>query len=488
MSTYVTPAGLVLPSFNDIKNNLGASIQNQLGSDISLSPDGAIGQIIEVMTKGLSDITLAIQEVYSARNPLEATGTSLDHIYAEIGLRRIDASPTRIENVLLGGSIGAVIPAGSLVTQSGSVLLFSLDTGVEISSDFTNKVEIEILEYQASGLVGYYLQINGYLFSYVSVDGDTKTDILNELKDAITAGNPGSLITNGGVLLVEDERLYITSLNTTFSCTSTVSNIFNILYSVAGDFVCTTDGANVVAPDSLTSIVTPVLGWDTATNPEAGRPGRLAETDSEFRIRASQTLGQGSATDIAIRNAILNSVEGITAVSCTSNRTMTTDIDGRPPKSFEVVAGGGDIDDIAQTIWENMPSGIQAFGDIFGTATDTTGISQTIRFSRPVQKYLHVRVKRALYSEEIYPTNGDAAIKQAIVDWAAINYQLGTDVIYQRLVIPVYTVQGIGSVQIEVDVTDNPTDIPNYVSANFTISSKQFVTAAVNRIVVETLV
>jgi uncharacterized phage protein gp47/JayE len=237
----------------------------------------------------------------------------------------------------------------------------------------------------------------------------------------------------------------------------------------------------------LTVITTPISGWNEANNPLAGIPGRAVETDQELRIRRSSTLGAGSATETAIRNQILNTVDGIVAVSVTSNRTMTTDSDGRPPKSFEVVADGGVDTDIAQTIWNHMPAGIEAYGDYSANAVDIEGVTHVIHFSKPIQKYLHVRVQRSLYDEEAYPVDGDLAIKNAIVQWTAENYDLGTNVIYQRLIVPVYTVSGIGSVVITIDVTDAPGDTPSYVAANFEISAKEFVTADIARIVVETL-
>jgi len=83
----------------------------------------------------------------------------------------------------------------------------------------------------------------------------------------------------------------------------------------------------IAAPaNSLTEIVTPIAGWTSLTNPQAGNTGRNQETDAELRIRRAQSLhSQGAATVEAIRSRLLQEVPGVTSVTVFENVTMTQD-------------------------------------------------------------------------------------------------------------------------------------------------------------------
>jgi hypothetical protein len=199
----------------------------------------------------------------------------------------------------------------------------------------------------------------------------------------------------------------------------------------------------------------------------------LIETDDEFRVRRLRNIGSiGAGTEESIRSAIINDLSGISGCSVVSNRSDVIDSDGRPPHSFEVVVSGGDENEIANKIWEKQPAGILSFGLINIIVQDSQGINQLIRFSRPVSKYIWVKIKRDLYAEEIYPVDGDAQIKQAIVDWSlnVNNIDVGVDVIRQRLSIPVYTIPGVGDIEIEIDATALPSDTPTYLQQNIDLA------------------
>jgi hypothetical protein len=224
----------------------------------------------------------------------------------------------------------------------------------------------------------------------------------------------------------------------------------------------------------------------SVNNLAAGLAGRIAETDEELRNRRRELLaGLGAATDEAIRQAVLQEVDGVTACLVISNRTDVTDGDGRPPHSFETIVSGGDEDDIAQVIWENTPSGIYPEGDIVKTVVDSTGKGQTVRFSRPTNVYIWVDLEYSLNIEESFPVNGEDLIKDNIVEWTLQNINIGDDVIYQRLSIPIYEVPGIGTIQIELATSATPTGPPGaYSAANVVIASDELAVFATSRITV----
>ena len=83
----------------------------------------------------------------------------------------------------------------------------------------------------------------------------------------------------------------------------------------------------IAAPaGSLTEILTPVAGWQSLTNLDAGITGREQETDAELRLRREQSLHSlGAATVEAIRSRLLQEVPNVVSVTIFENVTMTQD-------------------------------------------------------------------------------------------------------------------------------------------------------------------
>lgn len=76
--------------------------------------------------------------------------------------------------------------------------------------------------------------------------------------------------------------------------------------------------------NSLNTILTPIAGWTSITNPEAGVTGSDRETDAELRIRRLNSLRLlGAATVEAIRARLLQEVPGVSSVTIFENVTMT---------------------------------------------------------------------------------------------------------------------------------------------------------------------
>jgi hypothetical protein len=184
----------------------------------------------------------------------------------------------------------------------------------------------------------------------------------------------------------------------------------------------------------------------------------------------------------------INVTENVTGgASQPEGRIVYSDADGRPPKSFEAVVEGGTDADVAQVIWDSMPSGIEPFGNTTVVIVDSEGDNQTIKFSRPVSKYVWVKVKRDFNTEESYPTDGDTQIKNNIVDWSLLNLDSGDDVIRQRLGDPVYEVSGIGDIEISLDYSNNIGHTPSYSLQNVPVLGREKAIFDVSRIIVEAL-
>lgn len=110
---------------------------------------------------------------------------------------------------------------------------------------------------------------------------------------------------------------YSVNLGSNLQITSTSSPI---------PFLAQSYGTIAAPANTLTVILTPVAGWNSLTNPQAGITGRDQETDAELRLRRAQSLHLlGAATVEAITSRLLQEVPGVTSVIVFENVTMTQD-------------------------------------------------------------------------------------------------------------------------------------------------------------------
>ena len=234
-------------------------------------------------------------------------------------------------------------------------------------------------------------------------------------------------------------------------------------------------GAISIPAGTVTDIVTLVSGLDSVNNLAEGTIGRNRETDEELRIRRRSNLGGlGKGTEEAIRHNIMQYVPNVTAVTLFSNRTDAVDSSGRLPHSFETIVAGGTDDDVAKMIWDCMPAGIQPVGNKTVVIQDSTGRNQTIQFSRPSNIYIWLQISLTLYSEEKFPVDGVQQVKNNIIAYSLSEYQAGVDVIFQRLLSPVYAVPGIGSADILTGKSDSLSTPPaSYSRSNIAIASNE---------------
>lgn len=487
---FVKSTGFEKKTLEQIKEELEAEYKIIYGNDVDLDPRGPIGQEIGIWAKTLADLWDGAEEIYTARNPNEATGKSLDDVAAETGVKRIDATPTTVNNVLLIGDESTLVTAGNKAKQSISELTYSLLSDVTITKNAALKLKVEPnTAFPLSGGEVFDVTLDSILYQHVGIAAQTKGDVIDALITLIQAGSfIGSVSNEDDTNLVIDgndsDSDSIPDTNFTALWSSTLD--LNLLAS-GGDFEADEDGANTLPANTLDTIVTTVSGWDEVLNPGAGLTGAPVETDQELRIRRAATFLAGNATDEAIKSNLLNKISGIQTAAVFSNRTLITSPDGLPPKSFESVVEGGTDEDVANEIWQSEPSGIESYGNTTKVIQDSEGNDQTIKFSRPAPIYIHVKVQRGFYNEEVYPADGDNLIKQNIVNWALLNLNPGNDLIRQRLADPIYEVNGIGDINILVDDTPNPGDTPTFAEKNIEISPRELANFDVNRITVEAL-
>jgi len=209
---------------------------------------------------------------------------------------------------------------------------------------------------------------------------------------------------------------------------ATVSgDLFNLVASLTldasgvgvGDFQADLVGPVACAPNTLTQIKTPVLGWETVSNPQAGIIGTNIQSDAQARAYRRQTLGaQGVAVNAAITSALYQ-VDGVHSLSYLDNpNTHDITVGGVTvsPNSMYVCVQGGTDSDIANTLLAKKSIGCNWNGEVLVNITDpvTTQV-YAVRFARPllVPVLVEITVKPGSGVPDV-----PSSIRQAILDYA----------------------------------------------------------------------
>jgi uncharacterized phage protein gp47/JayE len=210
---------------------------------------------------------------------------------------------------------------------------------------------------------------------------------------------------------------------------------------------CSEYGDNAQATNTLTKIDTPVIGWDSAFNVLPATVGRYTETDEELRLRFRNTKFTRSINILDSLYSDLVNVEGVTNVRVYENDTdedvNIADIGTYllEDHSFLAVVLGGSPSDIADTIWKNKPTGIQSVGNTLQTVYDSQGFPHSIRYEIPNPTAVYVTMELET-DALLFPADGAAQIKQAILEYAAENFSVGDDVAASRLYTPINSIAG----------------------------------------------
>lgn len=118
LAPYVDSAGLHIPTYLEILEDLIAYYKTIYGQDCYLEEDSADYQWISIVALRIHDALSSIQLCYNNRAPATAIGSGLDQIVKMNGLVRKSATYSTCE-VVLTGTIGTIITNGVVSDKSG---------------------------------------------------------------------------------------------------------------------------------------------------------------------------------------------------------------------------------------------------------------------------------------------------------------------------------------------------------------------------------
>lgn len=472
----LTETGFQRLTLDEIKTEIQESLKSKLGKGINLIAPSVLATLVGISAERESLLWELAEDVYNSQYPDTAFGTSLDNVASLLGLTRLDATKTTIATQLFFGTIGTVIPLGSLFSLSGNPnAKFLTDAAVTL---IAGTDEVQILTFSAVPTSGSFKlkyldqETTTLTFSATAANVQTALNGLADLSGMVVTGNftIGFTINFNGDDGKQDQPMLVVTNNTLLNgvtpVTTTVAQ--SVLGVAQGSTTMTAQiaGATSAPRNSLTVIETLIAGLNRTTNTVDGLIGRNIETDNELRIRRENSLQvAGAATVDAIRSR-LAALDGVIAALVFENTALVDDVDGRPPKSFEAVVQGGDDQEITQTVWDTKPAGIETFGNQTGTAVDDLLNNHTVYWSRPDEVPIYIDI--TVTTDANYPVDGDTQVENALI--AFINgLGIGEDVIvYPHLICSIDEIAGIIDVAIDIGIAPAPSG-----DANITIAAQE---------------
>lgn len=327
------------------------------------------------------------------------------------------------------------------------------DTGISMDRFDTILAALVALaeDWKGSSISTDEKELLGHLLRQVAYQSDTANEKIQEIYDALSIANNSGVPLDNILELIDMERQSAVYSTATLTCTmskagtipagSLVKTAANVYFKTDEDLVfvgagsdtvggtCTEYGPYNAAIGEINTIVTTVSGWTAVTNAAAATPGRLRETDAEFKARHTIAVATSGERDSASIAEAVGNVSGVSAV--------LVDDESYPVATYVI---GGDDDEVAAAIDGTLTVGIETAGttaiDVYSGLTMQT---RTINFTRSVD--LDIYIDLEIQITALFPADGDDQIKdalKALFDGKNID----DDVIYLQLPGAVYTVPG----------------------------------------------
>jgi len=462
MAEYgITPTGFRAKRLVDILAEIEASNRESFGDSINLIPSSVLGQINGTQAERESLLWELAEAIYNSQYPLTAEGTTLDNVVSITGITRQPGVKSQA-TIQLFGTIGTIVTVGSVfsvlneptsrfVLGSSVTLVAGSDSIWDLTFDNTPDVGEFKLQYKGVKTIAIP-------FGAVALDVENALNGLSSLSSVTVAGD----FSTGFTITGENGELFTDILVTddTLANGVTASNgaIINTTPGIEGAsaIVEAEDIGGITAPSgSLTVIENPISGLDSVVNQLDAVVGRDLESDADLKLRREESLQRAGAGTLGAIVSILADLDGVTAVVGFENITFLIDIDGRPPKSFEIVIDGGDLPEIADLIWETKPAGIETFGSLSEPITDSQGFPQVVKFSRPTDVDIYCEIDLTVDAD--FPANGLIIAEDAIIAYGN-GLGIGKDIIVTpQLVCALNSITGITGITVRIGKTVSPT-------------------------------
>jgi uncharacterized phage protein gp47/JayE len=196
---------------------------------------------------------------------------------------------------------------------------------------------------------------------------------------------------------------------------------------------CVDEGAVPALAGTLTKIVTPTLGWQSAINLADATLGNPVETDADLRRRQSKSVAYSSADNVSAVIAGLAQLPGVLDLTVHENPTGAPDGVGVPAHSIACVVQGGADADIASVIAAKKSPGCGTYGTVSQPTLDPNGLPITVEFSHPTAVVVNIVIN--LHANPTYSTAAEAALEQSVYDYLN-SVHIGAELFFNNLWVP----------------------------------------------------
>jgi uncharacterized phage protein gp47/JayE len=228
--------------------------------------------------------------------------------------------------VTLNGVQLAAVPYNTSSNQTLADLATAIqafDSSLSCTASATNPDIIEITPLTGKNVTVNSISITGgatqasYVVTYRAPANQNA--ITSALTALINVGTPSWLCVDH-----MDGTFTITANDPSLPFSCNVGVNLSVIYQASPIIFVAENFGPVACPiGTLTTIVTPIAGWNSINNVQAGVTGRFIETDAELRIRRQNSIKLlGLATVEAIRSRLLQQVLGVTSALVFENRTL----------------------------------------------------------------------------------------------------------------------------------------------------------------------
>lgn len=370
-----------------VASEIDADLQGILGASSGTEPDGTIplqtaaGQLKTKLVDGFAEMWDLGGALYSSFDPAQNGDDSQDQVASITGSIREQATFSTVTGTCTGTS-GTVLFAGRVAIVQTTNARFDSTADATIT------------------LAASWAASTGY------TAGQRVTNAGNVYQCITSGTSAGSGGPTGTATDITDGAAHWRYLG---GGTGVVDVVFQA--EVAGPIGAIAGALNIIG--------TPVQGWSAVVNLTDQASGQLRESNQLFRARRDAELSLGGNTTVnAIGANILALNEGSTdpnheppiACSVFYNDTDSTDGNGLPPHSVEVLVQGGTSADIALEVWQSVGAGTATVGNQTSTVTDSQGNPQVVKWSRPVEVDIYVTAT-VYYDASVWPS--DASVVQA---------------------------------------------------------------------------
>lgn len=405
-----------------------------VGDVLDLTDNSVLGRWISIVAAPMSELWETAQATYSAFDINQATGVALEQLCALGGVVRNLATPSQAR-LVSRGNYGITIPVGSYVRSANTNKVFEFQENVVLNETACSAIQVIPTTVADSTTYSFTYQVLGVnnapvSVAYTSGVSATQSSVINGLITTINTSHIGFIT----ALLVDNQlQIQVTDLN--FDCTFNASQFTILKAKKATNARCTETGVIQQDANTIQTIQSPLVGWDTVTNPFAAIVGTDIETDAALRLRYLKAkFRDGMNTYEAIYSAIL-SLDGVQQVVIYENETDTDFVSPPvPKKSFYPIILGGIDSEIAQAIWDNKPAGILSYGSTTVAVNDSQGLPHNISFDRPTA--LPIYISMTIVKDGTFPSDGVTLIEDALSTHIS-TLGIGEDVLYSRLYTPI---------------------------------------------------